>query len=76
MEWFDAFLMLIQYVAAFASFGSFIYLFYSKIDRRFDKLEIDIKETNRRHDEDFKHLTTRLDRLYEMFFELLKEGKK
>lgn len=47
-----------------------------KLDKRIDKLDVDVKNTNTKFDGWFKSQNERTDRLYEMFVELLKEKRK
>ncbi len=71
-EFFGIFL---QYAGLMAGFGSFIYLFYSKLDDRFKDISLQIRDINQKHDDDFKHINQRSDQLYTMFIDLLKEKK-
>lgn len=53
-----------------------LFWFMSDIKSDIKKVEDDLKEQNARFNERFDLQNTRIDKLYQMFVDLLKEGKK
>lgn len=60
---------------AISVFGAVIGFWLNRMDKKFDKLELKIDTFRSELKSDIKIQAARSDRLYEMFYELLKEGK-
>jgi len=69
MDWVQVFTIIF-------SLGGILYWFKSDLEKDINRLDNDVKASNARMDQHISLSNARTDQLYQMFIDLLKEGKK